>query len=59
MARMARAAFTMFHSPESSRASVSFTSSTSTFARVFRSSSALREIQKFMVSQATMRGFLT
>ena len=56
MARMARAAFTMFHSPESWRASASLMSSTSTRDSVLRSSSGLPSIQKFMVSQATSLG---
>ena len=56
MARMARAALTTFHSPESWRASASLMRRMSTAASVRRTSSGLPEIQKFMVSQATSRG---
>ena len=45
IARTARAAFTRFHSPDSSRASWSLISSTSTLASVSRSSAGLPLIQ--------------
>ena len=58
IARIARAAAGRFACPDSWRASSSLSSSMSTRSSSFTSSGRLMSIQRFIVSQATKRGFL-